>query len=442
MPDTATMEQVEPYKLSEIFSIIPEFDGNPITLQTFLNSCVYAQSMAINDQKLLLTLHIKNKLRGKAAELINSRNPATWAEIKSLLDAHFGDSRDLTSLIQDLQRIHQMQNESALTFVSRLQTHNAKMHASIQKQNLTIEQKKAQSDLIETMTLNTLLTGLEPKLGQIIRAGNPPNMLQATNRIRRELQLSYFESQKFPKNNPVRNSVPPQQKRPNTNLNFQKSCSFCKRNGHTISECRTRQQQQSMPSNSQNFQRPNFQGNSNFQNFSQQNNQSSYRTSPQNNQSNNPQQNRPSAIRPNPNFNQQRPSAIQPNPNYNRFNQQKAHHLNYEPCNSQYDSNQYDSNQYDSNQFNQYQNYSSDYQVQNETYDYGNNSENYTANSQSENYEDYGANPQDFYQGFDQLTDPPNQDNEPIAELQTQIQTMNLNDNLNPFLNFPEQNFM
>ncbi|KAJ8977809.1 hypothetical protein NQ317_000066 [Molorchus minor] len=155
---------VEPYKLSEIFSVIPEYDGNKIFLQTFLNAVRCANSMAIGNQRILLTLHVKDKLRGKAAELINSRNPSTWEEIKILLETHFGDSRDLTSLIQDLQRISQQSNESALNFVSRLQTHNAKLHASVQKTQLTAEQKAAQSNLIETMTLNTLLTGLDPKL--------------------------------------------------------------------------------------------------------------------------------------------------------------------------------------------------------------------------------------------------------------------------------------
>ena len=124
---------IEPYKLSEIFSIVPEFDGNPMFLQTFITACTHAQGMAVEDQRILLTLDIKNRLRGKAAELINSRNPATWAEINSLLEAHFGDSGDLTALIQDLQRIYQLHNENALTFVSRLQTHNAKMHAAVQK---------------------------------------------------------------------------------------------------------------------------------------------------------------------------------------------------------------------------------------------------------------------------------------------------------------------
>ncbi|KAJ8948296.1 hypothetical protein NQ318_020783 [Aromia moschata] len=161
---------VEPYKLAEIFSIVPEFDGNQIFLQTFINAVRCAFDMAVDNQRILLTLHVKNKLRGKAAELVNSRNPSTWDEIKNLLETHFGDSRDLTSLIQDLQRITQHSNESALNFVSRLQTHNAKMHAAIQKQHLTPEQKTAQSNLIETMTLNTLLTGLDPKLAPIIRA--------------------------------------------------------------------------------------------------------------------------------------------------------------------------------------------------------------------------------------------------------------------------------
>ncbi|KAJ8944031.1 hypothetical protein NQ318_021747 [Aromia moschata] len=127
-------EIVEPYKLIEIFSIIPDYDGNQINLVTFLNSCKTAYDMAVGNQKVLLTVHIKNKLKGRAAELVNSRNPNTWDEIKNLLENHFGDRRDLTSLIQDLQRMRQLSGESPLTFIARLQTHEAKMHASIHKQ--------------------------------------------------------------------------------------------------------------------------------------------------------------------------------------------------------------------------------------------------------------------------------------------------------------------
>ncbi|KAJ8914817.1 hypothetical protein NQ315_014563 [Exocentrus adspersus] len=175
-------DNVEPYNLYEIFSIVPEFDGNQIFLNTFLNAVKCAQDMAVGNQKKFLTLHVKNKLRGKAAELKNSRNPSSWEEIKALLETRFGDSRDLTSLIQDLQRC-QNSGESALNFISRLQTDSAKMHAAIQKQGLSAEQKNSQTSLIEIMTLNALLTGLDPKLGLIVRASNPVNMIQAINRV-------------------------------------------------------------------------------------------------------------------------------------------------------------------------------------------------------------------------------------------------------------------
>ncbi|XP_072395178.1 uncharacterized protein [Diabrotica undecimpunctata] len=198
MPETRSQTQVEiePYKLSEIFSIIPEFEGDPIFLPTFLDACDCAIKMSSGDQRILLTIPIKNKLRDKATQIINSRKPTSYTDIKNLLNLHSGDSRDLTSLIYDLQRLRQLSNKSPLTFFNRLKVLNANMHASIQKSGLTQDQKTAQCTLIDSMVLNTLLTGLEPRLGQIIRATNPKDLIEASNRIRRELQLSYFESQK------------------------------------------------------------------------------------------------------------------------------------------------------------------------------------------------------------------------------------------------------
>lgn len=323
-------QNVELYKLSEIFSIVPEFEGDQIFLNTFLNACDHAQRMAVGDQKTLLNLHIKNKLKGKAAQLVNSRNAESWYEIKSLLNAHFGDSRDLTSLIQDLQRIKQLPGESATTFYSRLQTHNSKMHAAVQKSNLSAEQKAAQTNLLDTMTLNTLLTGLEPRLGQLIRASNPSNMLEAYSRIRRELQLSYFENQKVNKNVPNSNSN-------NNNFNVQrkqnnqnKFCNYCKRNGHVINECRQKQARNvpfASTSYNQNPQRNFSQNNqhsyNNSQNFN--NNQHSYNNSQNSNQQRNFQHNN----------NQNRPQGNQPNfYTRNNNNSQRTHNINSESSQS------------------------------------------------------------------------------------------------------------
>lgn len=48
--------------------------------------------MVIGNQKVFLTLHVKNEVKGKATE------------------THLGDSRDLTALIQDLKHISQNSN--------------------------------------------------------------------------------------------------------------------------------------------------------------------------------------------------------------------------------------------------------------------------------------------------------------------------------------------
>lgn len=420
--------EYEPYKLSEIFSLVPEYDGDQISLNTFTQACNQANQMCTADQKLLLLIKIKNQLRGKAAQLINSRNLSTWDNVSQLLAVHFGDSRDLTSLIQDLQRMHQLSNENPLTFAARLQTHNAKMYSAIAKQVLTQEQKDAQTILIDNMCLNTLLTGLEPKLGQIVRAGNPNNMLDAINRIKRELQLSYFENQKFnrtQKPNPV----------------VQKFCSYCKKNGHVLSECKTRQaQNRSQPSSQyaqyraqptnqfrpqtafpQNQFRPQ-------QNFSQNNQNRAQPTQTQN--SFRPQfQNGQYRAQPSTsNSNFQRPNTALMRPNY-----QKTHHLNtneydYVP-NTDYDANNYD------------ENVGEHYDVSTENDNFCPNAEHYTP------YENFSQCTETFSQCSDNLNFSQTNVNfpNPASEISTlieQIQTMTVQDNFNPNVNFPEQNFL
>ncbi|KAJ8939080.1 hypothetical protein NQ318_008684 [Aromia moschata] len=311
------------------------------------------------------------------------------------------------------------------------------MHASIHKQQLSTGQKQAQIQLTG-MILNTLLTGLEPKIAHVVRASDPADMLTAITRVRKELQLNYFEMQKSNRNNNntlVRKpNLPPPTKQ----------CSFCKRIGHVFSECRQRQQQSHQPPNSgphqnyqnhQNYPRPNY-----------------YNQHPGTSQ--NFQQQRPPVITPNPNFNAPRPPAIQPNPNYfrpnNNNNNRKTLHLNQdnEPEVSEQPNQNY------------YENISDGYYTDNNAHtdpnyypannsEYFNNEDYYTANGSSENY--YTEEPtydttlvynQDFRSGPPPRSDPPyhNRDSN-MTVLQTQFGNMNL-DNFNPNQNFPEQQFL
>ena len=402
--------EVEAYRLSEIFSLIPEYEGDQIFLGTFLNACDCAYNMSTNDQQILLAIHIKNKLRGRAAQLISSRNPNTYTEIKRLLNLHFGDSRDLSSLIQDLQRLKQLSNESPLTFFSRLQVLNAKMHANIQKSPLNPDQKIAQTTLIETMALNTLLTGLEPKIGQLIRAGNPKTLLEAQTRIRRELQLSYFETKKVEKPNLPRPSPPLRRPMPQSI-----KCFICGRNGHVSSQCRSQPQNYSNPFSAQ---RPTTQQNP-MPGPSSGNNQPYYQQRPQN-----------------PNFTQHRPFIQNKNPNLKSY-PQKTFHVNsddyaYEEINNCPET------AYHPNDDQEHQDLTG-YPLNPDPYfqDF-NGQHNYTP--ENTDYQDFQCTPLEQHppdQTYPSLDLTP----DPMLEIQSQIQTLNLDD-MNPNLNFPEQTFL
>ncbi|KAG5877497.1 hypothetical protein JTB14_028906 [Gonioctena quinquepunctata] len=159
---------------------------------------------------------------------------------------------------------------------------------------------------------------------------------------------------------------------------------------------------------------------------------------------------RPPIIRPNPNFNQQRPSAIQQNPNFNKFSSQRTHHLNTRNPSADNYTDNYQEYQYSTND-----NYTDDYQ----------DSQNFGAESYTDNYQEHQSNISDHtndqydfgysetqlnqYENFQDFPigpisfDPPiNQSIDPTSELQAQVQALNISDNLNPNLNFPEQMFL
>lgn len=342
-------DEVVQYKLSELFSLVPEFNGDQVQLNGFIEACDTVIGLAEPHQVPLLLVHFKNKLKAKASQIINSRSLAGWADIKNLLVSHFGDTRDTTGLLHDLQTLTQGRQEPAGSYVHRISAHNSKIRTSISlNETLTDEQKAVQKDLCESIALKTLLSGLEPKLGMVIRAQKPASLVDAGNLIIEEQRLNYLENTRFSHgnvrhsfstiNNPPSNSRNSFSKTYQTNsrngfqnfqnqsrpFNFQnqprttnfqnqirsfntdhqqrqfipnsqqKFCRYCKQKGHEIDTCYKRQlrNNNSQPSTSHTAPSASRSQNQNFQ--------------------------RPSVIQQNSNFS--RPSVIQRNNAVNHLN--------------------------------------------------------------------------------------------------------------------------
>lgn len=106
---------------------------------------------------------------------------------------------------------------------------------TFQLTNRTQQKKKsAQITLIDAMTLNSQLTGLELRIRQILLASDLNDIGSAVSRINRKLQLHHIETQKC---SASRNVPISRKKSPTPNKqNF-----FWKRFGHLYNECISRQ---------------------------------------------------------------------------------------------------------------------------------------------------------------------------------------------------------
>nr|CAI5853008.1 unnamed protein product [Callosobruchus analis] len=178
------------------------------------------------------------------------------------------------------------------------------------------------------MTLNCLLTGLDTRIGQVVRSCQPRDILTAVSHIKRELQLLYLEKQKFTRQQSNQNSNPVRKP-------IQKTCNYCHKTGHLANECHLRQRTVGNPSRpspspqqwSNNFQRPP---------------QPSQPVQTNQTGSSNQFPQRQSVIRPNYSV-PQRNTVLQQNPNFNYYQRNPKPTSNYPPrvnhVNPHYDDN-------------------------------------------------------------------------------------------------------
>lgn len=314
--------------LRKIADFIPTYSGSQAGLYDFIQACEWVYDQIEEDVMDAFLLLIKTKLKGDAESFISSRNIADWETLKNLLIGHYSDARDIEGLGRELTVSTQTGNETPRQFLVRIQTLLTKIRSSI---NLNPDNTAADKVTLirshETTALKTVLAGLRNPLGTTIRSQRPANLNEVASLLIDEENILYLQARNNNIDRKTRGAIPrdlynlPQNSHRQVDI---KTCNYCKKPGHVISECRRREFNNSNSNNQSRFSNsgsyPRFSNTYRPSNSQPPENPRTFNAHPPggtaniprnfpqgNNNANRPQNNQP---------NSNRPSIIQRNPNY------------------------------------------------------------------------------------------------------------------------------
>ena len=113
---------------------IPSYNGDPNTLEIFINSCTYLFNNYGNNRELnaYLLRVVISKLTDRALILIGNKPELnTWEAIRDSLRLSFGDQRNLECLEQDLMTLSPLKNEDPLEFGKRIQIARSRLSSKL-----------------------------------------------------------------------------------------------------------------------------------------------------------------------------------------------------------------------------------------------------------------------------------------------------------------------
>jgi hypothetical protein len=168
------------YQLLKLYvDTIPNYNGDPNTLEIFINACDNLFTNFGNNQDLqsYLIRAIISKLTDRALILIGTKTELkNWPLVKNALRLSFGDQRNLDCLEQDLITSCPFRNEHPLDFGKRVQLIRSRLAAKlntlteIEMPSIT---KAVYMKQYDQLAQKTFIRGLPGNLQSIVRLRNP-----------------------------------------------------------------------------------------------------------------------------------------------------------------------------------------------------------------------------------------------------------------------------
>lgn len=268
-------------EMNVLIKFIKPFDGNREKLNPFINNCKSAYELATKAQKPTLLKYMQSQLESTAESACAIKEFDKFEQFIDFLKQQFGERKHYSHLLSELQGSKQENGESVTKFALRIERCLAKIQTEI---SVSIPSKKktevaGRIAAMEDLALHTFVTGLHPRLSQVVRCRDPDTLNEAIGFAVAEERIVAGIQVKRPfvprrDYQPPHPSFPVNQKNTNSAPNTSNSgpsngpviCRYCKNPGHVIADCKKRDYNNKIRNEMQQSS-PQFQGRNNVPNF-------------------------------------------------------------------------------------------------------------------------------------------------------------------------------
>lgn len=263
------------FPVRQSLNLLPVFNGKNIPVHQFTSDCKGVLELVEPDERLFFfRAVIQTKLTGDAALVRSVYTITNFDELCEALIKEFGSYKTFEHWELEINNLRQNRDESIDNYVTKVRKLNSDMIIAIS--NYPDQSARAGLRVFATNKLiDHFLGGLHRNIGQQLLAQKFNTLEDAIDTTIRYIRKSQYHAERF-KVNKFNNS------------NYV-TCNYCKKIGHSESECRKKAFHTQTGNRHQNFQNNNQNRRDSVQNFSSSENRFNYNTQSNNYQTNNGQ---------------------------------------------------------------------------------------------------------------------------------------------------------
>lgn len=238
-------------QISEAIKILPEFNGENITILQFTRECEDLESLLNPQDKYIFVRLVKSKITGKARKHIEAKTDDTLHEILAALKRAYSPHQTLYSLQTELSTYVQTETETASDFGLRI-IQNINKSLEIIKTEFESESAKGMSEGTMKNGVQSFIQGLRSDLAKTLLDKQFENIDKAIDEaIKMEQKLR--DHNKLHKNNLSLSVLRDKTSSLYTIKNNIRKCFNCGIPGHMAANCSKRSNHSNIIHKSNNF---------------------------------------------------------------------------------------------------------------------------------------------------------------------------------------------